>query len=56
MKMRIILLVLLVNTKMMAQEKTELPYFEVPANYNEYTVGTVAARMVDGLGFAETSI
>ena len=37
----------------MGQEtKTDdLPYYEVPDYYEEYTAGTVAARMVDGLGF-----
>jgi hypothetical protein len=38
---------------MMGQEtKTDnLPYYEVPEYYETYTAGTVAARMVDGLGF-----
>lgn len=35
----------------MAQEKEELPYYNVPDYYSEYTVGTVSARMIDGLGF-----
>lgn len=35
------------------QENTlsELPYYEIPENPSEYTAETVAARMVDGLGF-----
>lgn len=36
-----------------AQDKMEekLPYYEIPKHSEEYTAGTVAARMVDGLGF-----
>ena len=35
------------------EEKTmdDLPYYEVPEYYEAYTVGTVSARMIDGLGF-----
>ena len=48
----IIALALIFNTICMAQEKNEdLPYYEVPEYYSEYTVGTVTARMIDGLGF-----
>jgi hypothetical protein len=38
----------------MAQEKSsksELPYYQIPDYPEEYTASTVAARMVDGLGF-----
>lgn len=31
--------------------KEKLPYYEVPEYAEEFTAGTVAARMVDGLGF-----
>jgi len=36
-----------------AQNKMEekLPYYEIPKYSETYTAGTVAARMVDGLGF-----
>jgi len=46
-------IILFSNLSMMAQEnKTDdLPYYEVPEYYETYTAGTVAARMVDGLGF-----
>ena len=46
-------IVLFLNLSMMGQEaKTDnLPYYEVPEYYETYTAGTVAARMVDGLGF-----
>lgn len=31
--------------------KTELPYYEIPEYPEVFTAGTVAARMLDGLGF-----
>lgn len=35
-----------------SQEKSsDLPYYEIPAYPESYTAGTVAARVVDGLGF-----
>lgn len=34
----------------MAQEE-KIPYSEIPDYSEEYTAGTVAARMIDGLGF-----
>jgi hypothetical protein len=34
-----------------AQNKEQLPYYEIPDYPETYTAGTVAARMVDGLGF-----
>lgn len=34
-----------------AQSKNELPYYEVPEYSKEFTAGTMAARMVDALGF-----
>ena len=45
-------IILIFNCSIMAQEtKTnDLPYYEVPEYYESYTAGTVAARMVDGLG------
>ena len=36
------------TTTMNAQE---LPYYEIPKETNKYTAGSVASRMVDGLGF-----
>ena len=48
---KILILVLFVNISMMSQEKNELPYYEISEYYSEYTVGTVTARMIDGLGF-----
>ncbi|MDG2194206.1 MAG: hypothetical protein P8K77_05030 [Polaribacter sp.] len=34
-----------------AQYTNKLPYYEIPEAAKEYTAGTVASRMVDGLGF-----
>ena len=31
--------------------ESQLPYYEIPDYPETYTAGTVAARMVDGLGF-----
>ncbi len=46
------ILALLISTFVMAQsEKEKLPYYEIPNQPESYTAGTVAARMVDGLGF-----
>lgn len=35
----------------MAQSENNLPYYEIPENSSDYTAGTVASRMIDGLGF-----
>ncbi|MFK5878622.1 MAG: hypothetical protein QM478_03895 [Flavobacteriaceae bacterium] len=53
-KLILILITIFSIANLSAQEnmKTEkLPYYEVPEYYSEYTVGTVTARMIDGLGF-----
>lgn len=34
-----------------AQSAAELPYYEIPENPQTFTAETVAARMIDGLGF-----
>ena len=34
-----------------AQEEKNLPYYEIPEASEQFTAGTVAARMIDGLGF-----
>ena len=39
----------ILSVNLMAQEK--LPYHEIPENPENYTAGSVAARMIDGLGF-----
>ena len=38
-------------TTLSAQENSELPYYELPPTPKTYTGETVAARMIDGLGF-----
>lgn len=42
-----------VSTDVCAQEKatSNLPYYEIPPYPETYTAGTVAARVLDGLGF-----
>ena len=35
----------------LAQENEKLPYYEIPDASEDFTAGTVAARLVDGLGF-----
>lgn len=34
-----------------ANSQDKLPYYEIPESATEYTAGTVASRMIDGLGF-----
>ena len=34
-----------------SNESNDLPYYEIPEYPDKYTAGTVAARLVDGLGF-----
>lgn len=45
----IFLFILSLNAQNSMGEK--LPYYEIPEHAENYTAGTVAARMVDGLGF-----
>ena len=51
----LILLATAIIFPIMAQEPsnktTDLPYYQIPEYPQEYTANTVAARMVDGLGF-----
>jgi hypothetical protein len=53
MKNLLFILVLLITTVTIAQEKSDenLPYYELPDYPEEYTVGAVAARFIDALGF-----
>lgn len=52
MKNIVIVYMLLLSAVMIAQtEEKELPYYQIPDYPEKYTAGTVAARMVDGLGF-----
>ncbi|WP_299112822.1 hypothetical protein [uncultured Winogradskyella sp.] len=53
MKYSIYLLALFMSCIAFSQEQKEekIPYYEVPEYSKEFTAGTMAARMVDGLGF-----
>ena len=49
-----IFLSLVFSTILIAQKKeidNELPYYEIPEYTGKYTSGSVASRMIDGLGF-----
>jgi len=50
---KILFLCLLITCQIQSQNdmKPELPYYEIPDYPESYTAGSVAARMVDGLGF-----
>jgi hypothetical protein len=47
---KIFLLLSAACLRLVAQDKT-LPYYEIPPQPENFTAGTVAARMIDGLGF-----
>ncbi|SHG45402.1 hypothetical protein SAMN05444148_0175 [Winogradskyella jejuensis] len=49
--MCVVLVSMVGNSVLFAQSKKELPYYEVPEYSKEFTAGTMAARMVDALGF-----
>lgn len=51
MKKLTFLLVLAFSQYSIGQTKEKLPYYEVPDYSEDYTAGTMAARMVDALGF-----
>ncbi|GAA4896997.1 hypothetical protein GCM10023311_22200 [Flaviramulus aquimarinus] len=51
MKKVTILLALTFASMVMAQNEEKLPFYEIPEHPEAYTAGTVAARLVDGLGF-----
>ncbi|WP_188652358.1 hypothetical protein [Yeosuana aromativorans] len=48
-----VLLLVFISFGMQSQTKlkTELPYYEIPDYPESFTAGSVAARMLDGLGF-----
>ena len=50
MKFKILISFLIINLGAMAQEQ-ELPYYELEEPTENYTAGSVAARMIDALGF-----
>ncbi|WCO02718.1 hypothetical protein [Psychroserpens ponticola] len=52
MKQITLILALLLSIVIQAQtEEQELPYYEIPEYSETFTAGTVAARLVDALGF-----
>ncbi len=51
LKILVILLILLGSNMKAQNNETSLPYQEIPDYPETYTVGTVVARMIDGLGF-----
>lgn len=52
MKSLVFIFTLLVSVITSAQNVQEdLPYYEIPKHAENYTAGTVASRMIDGLGF-----
>jgi len=51
MKTNFLLLITIFSIQMMNSQDKELPYYELPEYSETYTAGTVAARMIDGLGF-----
>jgi len=53
MKYSICILALFMSCVVVSQEQEEerIPYYEVPEYSKEFTAGTMAARMVDALGF-----
>ncbi|MEO1030619.1 MAG: hypothetical protein AAFX55_04405 [Bacteroidota bacterium] len=48
---KILFLILSLSTAFSFGQENELPYYEVPDYPDAFTAGTVAARMVDALGF-----
>ncbi|WP_338359277.1 hypothetical protein [Yeosuana marina] len=50
---RFLVVIFLITCQIQSQNSMEskLPYYEIPDTPESYTAGTVAARMLDGLGF-----
>ena len=51
MRKLLVIITLVTLNIVTAQEEIDLPYYEVPEYPEEFTAGTMAARMVDALGF-----
>jgi hypothetical protein len=51
MKKYVLVITFLASNLFSAQTEEKLPYYEVPDYPEEFTAGTMAARMVDALGF-----
>lgn len=46
-----IIIVVFITQIVMSQDQMKLPFYELPANAETYTAGTVAAKQVEALGF-----
>ncbi|MCK0156968.1 hypothetical protein MWU65_07235 [Cellulophaga sp. F20128] len=46
-----VMVMVLVTTNAQEKMDTQLPYYEIPESPETYTPGSVAARMIDALGF-----
>ena len=46
-----IIIVLFITQIVMSQDQMKLPFYELPANAEIFTAGTVAAKQVEALGF-----
>ena len=51
MKLKLIIATLCLAFQLNAQEDMKLPFYELPANAEQFTAGTVAAKQVEALGF-----
>jgi len=51
MRLRLLCCFYIFSMVLFSQEKSDLPYYEVPVYPDEFTAGTMASRMVDALGF-----
>ncbi|MEQ8364817.1 MAG: hypothetical protein RH948_18225 [Cyclobacteriaceae bacterium] len=51
MKLKLIITSIGIITSLYCSGQTELPYFQIPDYPEKYTPETVAARVIDGLGF-----
>jgi hypothetical protein len=49
--MKEITLIIILTTVFSMNSQEELPYYQIPEAAKEFTPGTTASRMVDGLGF-----
>ena len=51
MKLKLIIIPIGIAASFFCNGQTDLPYYQIPDYPENYTAETVAARMVDGLGF-----
>jgi hypothetical protein len=51
MKHLLSLIFVISSFTLIAQDAASLPYYEIPAHPESYSAGSMAARMIDGLGF-----